>query len=464
LDRYCLFLFAGSDAAAGGTICSVKSDLSAKIHHYEPQDSMNILTITCWSHNIKYYLFSRDGRTIKASGKIERVGLGSSFIRQTVPGRKTFWAEIGDNNHQSAIALIIATLTDPQHGVITSTMEISAVGHRVAHGGEEFQHSVQIDNPVLEAIRNLQHLAPLHLAPNIAGIEAAMLCLPTVPHVAIFDTAFHVSMPECAYIYPLPYEWYEHHGVRRYGFHGPSHLYLSRRAAVLLDKPVTACNLITIHLDRGVSLCAIRNGLSVDTSMGMTPLEGVIMETRCGDIDPGIHAYMMKELNLSTREMEQILNNKSGIFGITGRHLERQHFLQAAFDGDARCTLALEIETSRIRKYIGAYLAIIGPLDAVVFTSGSGAPEWPVREMVLHELDCFGIRLDRDSNRAVRTDQLEMEITGAESLIRTFVIPTNEELVIAEDVAAIRSGVYSDHLHYDYSFARGDFVPSASAR
>ena len=425
---------------------------------------MSILTITCWSHNIKYYLFSHDGRTIKAAGKIERVGLGNSFIRQTVPGRETFWAEVGDNNHQSAIALIIATLTDRQHGAITTIKEISAVGHRVAHGGEEFRHSVQVDGHVLSAIRNLQHLAPLHLMPNIAGIEAAMSHLPDVPHVAIFDTAFHVSMPECAYIYPLPYEWYENHGVRRYGFHGPSHLYLSRRAAVLLDKPVTACNLITIHLDRGVSLCAIRNGLSIDTSMGMTPLEGVIMETRCGDIDPGIHAYMMKELNLSTRELEQILNNKSGIFGITGRHLERQHFLQAAFDGDTRCMLALEIEASRIKKYIGAYLAIIGPLDAIVFTSGTGASEWPVREMVLNGLDCLGICLDKDRNRAPRPDQEEVEITGDQSLVRTFVIPTNEELVIAEDVAAVRSGTYSDHLHYDYSFTRKDFAPSASTR
>jgi acetate kinase len=423
---------------------------------------MKILAITCWSHAIKYHLFSRDERALLASGSIERVALGGSFLKQRVSGRETFCLKTDNNDHQSAIALIIATLTDPQLGVIADASEISAVGHRVAHGGNEFRHSVQIDDHVLDSIRELQHLAPLHSAPNILGIEAAMMHLPAIPHMAVFDTAFHLSMPESAYLYPLPYEWYENYGVRRYGFHGPSHLYLSRRAAVLLDKPAEACNLITIHLDRGVSLCAIRNGLSVDTSMGMTPLEGAVMETRCGDIDPGIHAYMMKELNLSAKDLEQILNNKSGILGITGQRRERQHFLQAALDGESRCKLALDIETYRLKKYIGSYLAIIGPLDAIVFTTGTGAPECPVREMVLNELECFGIRLDREKNRAVRSELEEAEITGEGSLIRLFVMPTNEELVIAEDVAAIHSGLCKSHLYSDYSFASGDFIPSAS--
>lgn len=424
---------------------------------------MKILTFTCWSHKIKYHLFSWNEPAIVASGIVERIGLGNSFIIQDVPGRETFRAEIGDNNHQSAVAHIIATLADPQLGVIADAREISAAGHRVAHGGEEFRHSVRIDDHVLTAIRNLQHLAPLHSAPNIAGIEAARKHLPTIPHVAIFDTAFHVSMPECAYLYALPYEWYEHDGVRRYGFHGPSHLYLSRRAAVLLGKPAEACNLITIHLDRGVSLCAIRNGLSVDTSMGMTPLEGVAMETRCGDIDPGIHAYMMQELNLSTKELEQVLNNKSGMVGITGRRLGRQQLLEAALAGDSRCALALEIETYRIKKYIGAYLAIIGPLDAIVFTAGSGALEGSAREKVLNRLDCFGIRLDLERNRTGGALQKEREISGDDSLIKMFVIPTNEELVLAEDVAAIYVGIESSHQHDSYSFAQSDFVPAVSA-
>jgi acetate kinase len=413
---------------------------------------MKILTLNCWSHSIKYHLFSWDERAVLAVGTVDRVGLGSSSISQRVPGGAPFCLE----------AEYIAALTDPQHGVIADALEISAVGHRVAHGGKEFRHSVLIDTHVLNSIRKLHHMAPLHCAPNIAGIEAAMVHLPAIPHVAVFDTAFHVPMPECAYLYPLPYEWFEKHGVRRYGFHGPSHLYLSRRAAVLLGKPVDTCNLITIHLDRGVSLCAIRNGLSVDTSMGMTPLEGAVMETRCGDIDPGIQAYMMKVMNLSTKEFEQVLNNKSGILGITGQHLERQHFVKEALEGNSRCTLALEIETYRLKKYIGSYLAVIGPLDAIVFTTGRGALEWPVREMALNGLDCFGISLDRDGNRAIRSEQDEVEITGEDSQIRIFVIPTNEELVIAEDVAAIHSGACSDDLQHGYSFANGNFVPSAS--
>lgn len=423
---------------------------------------MKILTVTCWSHAIKYHLYSRDGWTLLAFGVIERVALGSSFIQQTVPGRELFSQETDNSDHQSAVALIIATLTDPQHGVVADSTEISAVGHRVAHGGDCFLHSVQIDDQVLAVIKSLQHLAPMHSAPNIAGIEAALLHLPAIPHMAVFDTAFHFSMPESAYRYPLPYDWCEKYGVRRYGFHGPSHLYLSRRGAIRLNKPIDACNLITIHLHRGVSICAIRNGLSVDTSMGMTPLEGAVMETRCGDIDPGILAYMMQEMNLSALEMEQILNHKSGIAGITGRHRSRQRFLQAASDGESRSRLALEIEAYRLKKYIGSYLAIIGPLDAIVFTSGTGSLEWLLREMVLSGLDCFGIRLDRDRNSAIRSEQEEVEITAEGSLVRLFVMPTNEDLVIAEDVAAIYSGVYRGHQQYEYSFASADFVPAAS--
>ena len=387
----------------------------------------------------------------------------AAFIRQHAPGREPLHRETENNDHRSAVAHIIAALTDPHHGVIADAGDIVAVGHRVAHGGEIFRHSVRIDDRVLEAIRRLQHLAPLHNAPNVAGIEAAMVHLPGIPHVAVFDTAFHLSLPEHAYLYPLPHEWYEKYGVRRYGFHGPSHLYLSRRAAVLLDKPADGCNLVTIHMDRGVSLCAIRNGLSIDTSMGMTPLEGAVMETRCGDIDPGIHAYIMGELDLSSHELEQILNHKSGVCGISGRRLGRQRFLEAALGGDPRCRLALEIETYRMRKYIGSYLAVIGPLDGVVFSAGTGATEWSVREMVLSGLERFGVRVDPERNRAVRGGRDEAEITGAGASVRTFIIPTNEELVCAEDVAAIHAGTYLDHLHTDYTFARRGFAPCGAA-
>lgn len=418
---------------------------------------MNILTLNCWSHSIKYHLFSWDSREVLAEGTVERVALGGSFISQRVRGRELFHQEQECSGHQSAVALILATLTDPRHGAIADAGKISAVGHRVAHGGEDFRHSVLIDEHVLDSIRKLQHLAPLHCAANIAGIEAARGNMSGIPHVAIFDTAFHLTMPGYAYIYPLPYEWYEKYGVRRYGFHGPSHLYISRRAAALLDKPADRCNLITIHIDRGISLCAIRSGLSIDTSMGMTPLEGVAMETRCGDIDPGIHAFMMQELSLSAQELEQILNHKSGSFGITGRNPGRQYFLEAVLDGDPCSKLALEIESYRIRKYIGSYLAAVGPLDGVVFTAGKGAAEWLAREMVLNGLESFGIWLDRNKNRTACSGQDEVEITGNGSPVRTFVIPTNEELVYVEDVAAILTGVYSDHQRHDYSFARRGF-------
>ena len=420
---------------------------------------MKILTLNCWNHAVRYHLFSDSGQRLLAMGVVERVGLGGAYISQKVPGRKPVFLDVEFVDHHGAVDLVIATLTDSRHGVIPDMRQISAVGHRVAHGGEQFRHSVQVDRDLLSAMSKLEHLAPLHCAPNIAGIKAGMELLPHIPHVAIFDTAFHFTLPECAYIYPLPYEWYEKHRVRRYGFHGPSHLYISRRASVFLGKPVSTCNLITVHIDRGVSICALKNGLSIDTSMGMTPLEGAVMETRCGDIDPGIHSYMMRKMNLSVWEWEQILNQKSGIFGITGLSSGRQHLLEAALDGEPRAELALDIDTYRIKKYIGSYLAAVGPLDGIVFTAGAGPVEWFAREKIMHGLECMGVWLDPEKNRAARIGRDEAEITGKGSLIRTFVIPTNEELVYAEDAAAIQAGVYSDHQHHDYSFAHGSFTP-----
>ena len=422
---------------------------------------MNILTLSCWSHSIKFHLFSWGERELRASGLVKRVGLGGSSISLTMPGRESKTQEVGYTDHRSAVELILTTL---RHGSGDEAGSIAAVGHRVAHGGETFLHSVVIDHEVLETIQELCHLAPLHNSANIAGIEAALECLPQIPQVAIFDTTFHVTMPEFAYVYPLPYEWYTKYGVRRYGFHGPSHIYLSRRAAGLLGKPADACNLITIHIDKGVSLCAIRDGKSIDTSMGLTPLEGAVMETRSGDIDVGILPFMMQQLNVSAREMEGILNQKCGIIGITGWNAERRDFLEAAREGTTRCRLALDIETYRLKKYIGAYLAIAGPLDAVVFTSGAGAGEWFARQLILEGLECFGILLDSERNRAARSEQAEALITSDSSPVRVFVIPTNEELVFAEDVTALLAGSREDEHRYEYSFARPDFVPRPPAK
>ena len=420
---------------------------------------MNILTLSCWSNSIKYHLFSWGGQSLLAAGLVKRVGLGGSSISLKVPGREETTQDAGFVDHLGAVHLVLETLSTHCHSVGNEAGNITAIGHRVAHGGETFHHSVLIDSQVLDTIRNLQQLAPLHNAANIAGIEATTKLLPNIPQVAIFDTTFHVTMPDFAYIYPLPYEWYKKDGVRRYGFHGPSHLYLSRRAAALLGKPVDVCNLITIHIDKGASLCAVQNGISIDTSMGLTPLEGAVMETRSGDIDVSILPYMMQLMNLSAQEMEHILNQKCGIAGITGWNMDRQNFLKAALDGNLRCKLALKIEAYRLKKYIGAYIAAIGPLDAVVFTVGAGEGEWFARELVLEGLECFGILPDREKNNTVNSELKETLITGDNSPVKVFVIPTNEELVFAEDVTAILSGKYSDHLHYDYSFADADFIP-----
>ncbi len=298
----------------------------------------------------------------------------------------------------------------------------------------------------------------MHNPPNISGIEAAQAVLPNVPHVAIFDTAFHQTMPEHAYIYPVPYEWYEKHGVRRYGFHGTSHLYVSKRAAVLLGKKPGECNLITMHIGNGVSHCAIKNGISVDTTMGLTPLEGAMMGTRCGDIDPAIPAFMMQKENLSAKEIDSILNKKSGVIGVTGRFTDRRDVIEHANAGDKRCQLSLEIEGYRLKKYIGSFLAAIGRLDAVVFTAGVGEMGWPIREKAIEGLEHIGIVLHKERNKGAMTRKRESLITTDDSPIKVFVIPTDEELVFTEDVVSILNGTYTDHMNFEYTFARNDFV------
>jgi acetate kinase len=419
---------------------------------------MDILALNCGSSSVKYQLFDWSKKEVIAKGMVERVIVGDSFIIHEVPGRETYREDSECPDHQVAIDLIIKTLTDPVHGVLKDIRQISAIGHRVVHGGEKFTCSVLIDEQVLNAVKDVQHLAPLHNPPNIAGIEAAQALLPEVPHVAIFDTAFHQTMPEHAYLYPLPYEWYENYGVRRYGFHGTSHLYVSKRAAVLLGKSPKDCNIITMHIGNGVSHTAIRNGISVDTSMGLTPLEGAVMGTRCGDIDPAIPAFMMQKENLSAKEIDGILNKKSGVLGITGRFTDRRDVIEHAANGDKRCKLALDIEAYRLRKYIGSYMAAIGRLDAVVFTAGVGEMGWPIRERTIEGLEHLGICLDKERNKSAMTRKRETLITTDESPVKVYVIPTDEELVFTEDVAAILAGTYTDHMNFEYSFARPDFV------
>ncbi|MBP1608931.1 MAG: ackA-1 [Acidobacteria bacterium] len=417
---------------------------------------MDILAINCGSSSVKYQLFDWAKKEVIAKGVVERVVVGGSFIQHEVPGREKYKKESECPNHNVAMDLIIKTLTDPVHGVLGDISQISAVGHRVVHGGEKFTKSVMIDEKVLDAVKEVQHLAPLHNPPNIAGIEAMLAVLPDVPNVAIFDTAFHQTMPDYAYIYPLPYDWYVRYGVRRYGFHGTSHLYVSKRAAVLLGKKASECNIITMHIGNGVSHCAIRNGVSVDTSMGLTPLEGAVMGTRCGDIDPAIPGFMMQMEGLSASAIDGILNKKSGILGITGRYTDRRDVTAHAEKGDKSCKLAMEIEAYRLRKYIGSYMAVLGRLDAVIFTAGVGERGWQIREMATEGLEHMGIRLDKERNKAAVKGK-ECLITTDDSPIKVFVIPTDEELVFTEDVAAILDGTYADHMTFEYSFAKPEY-------
>ena len=421
---------------------------------------MDILALNCGSSSVKYQLFDWSKKAVIAKGMVERVTIGDSYIIHEVPGQETYREEYECPDHKTAIHLIVKTLTDRDYGVVEDMSKISAVGHRVVHGGEKFTRSVMINDAVLEAIKEVQHLAPLHNPPNIAGIEAAQVNLPDVPHVAIFDTAFHQTMPQHAYTYPVPFDWYEKHGVRRYGFHGTSHLYVSKRAAVLLGKDPKECNLITMHIGNGVSHAAIQNGRSIDTSMGLTPLEGAVMGTRCGDIDPAIPAFIMDRENLSPKEIDTILNKKSGILGITGEFTDRRDVIEAAEQGNERCNLALDIEGYRLKKYIGAYCAVLGRLDAVVFTAGVGEMGWLIREKALEDLDHMGIVLDREKNRQTMTRKAETTITTAESPVKVFVIPTDEELVFTEDVVAILEETYTEHMQFRYSFADPGFQRS----
>lgn len=417
---------------------------------------MDILAINCGSSSVKYQLFDWKNKEVIAKGVVERVVVGGSFIQHEVPGRQKYKKESECPNHNVAMDLIVKTLTDPEHGVLTDISQISAVGHRVVHGGEAFTRSVLIDEKVLDAVKAVQHLAPLHNPPNIAGIEAMRAELPNVPNVAIFDTAFHQTMPDYAYIYPLPYDWYVRYGVRRYGFHGTSHLYVSKRAAVLLGKRPADTNIITMHIGNGVSHCAIKNGISVDTSMGLTPLEGAVMGTRCGDIDPAIPGFMMQIEGLSAPEIDSILNKRSGIFGITGKYSDRRDVVTHAEKGDKTCKLAMDIEAYRLRKYIGSYMAVLGRLDAVVFTAGVGERGWQIREMACEGLEHMGIHFDKAKNREAVKGQ-ECVITKDDSPIKVIVIPTDEELVFTEDVAAILDGTYTDHMNFEYSFSRDDY-------
>ncbi|MDD5065666.1 MAG: acetate kinase [bacterium] len=422
---------------------------------------MIVLTINCGSSSVKYMLYNHTRHAVLAEGIVERIGLTGSFIQHEVPHKPTFKEEDMVPEHHEAIKLITHTLTREDVGVLKDVSCIKGVGHRVVHGGEHFIKSVLIDGPngrVVKTFRNLSELAPLHNPNNILGIVSAMDILPDVPHVAVMDTAFLQTMPKHIYLYAVPYDWYTSLGIRKYGFHGTSHLYVSRRAAVMLNKENRECNLITCHIGNGVSFTAIKDGSAYDHSMGFTPLEGLIMGTRSGDLDPAILEYVALKDNFSISKIITILNKESGLKGITGIYSDRRDILEGARNNDERCQLAIDMEVHRIKKYIGAYMSVLGRVDAIVFTAGAGERHHVLREMCLSHMENLGIYLDIEKNRQAVSHNCEYVISKDNSPVKAFVIPTDEELVIIEDTVAIINGTYDICTNFRYSFEDRNYV------
>ncbi len=398
---------------------------------------MKVMTLNCGSSSVKYALFDLPGRIRLSHGIVDRVTVGGSLIKHIKLDGQEYIHYQECPTHDMAVRLVIDFLTDRKRGVIKSLSEIGAVGHRVVHGGATFNKPVLIDDEVMEKVKEFSTLAPLHNPPNLAGIRAVRRLLPNIPQVSVFDTAFFTTMPRHVFMYGLPYKWYEKYQIRKYGFHGTSHFYVSRRAYVLMGKKPHEANIITLHIGNGVSITAVKGGKAYDHSMGFTPLEGPIMGTRCGDIDPGIPLHVMRKEKLGYKQMEDILNRKSGLLGISGKYVDRREILDAANAGDERAKLCFEIECYRLRKYIGAYAEGMGGIDAIVFTAGVGENSFFHRQKVCEGLDFLGIKLDNEKNKQAVGGEKEMEISLPGSRIRVFVIPTNEELVIAEDVFAL---------------------------
>ncbi len=396
---------------------------------------MKILVINAGSSSLKYQLMDSDSGYVIAKGLCERIGIdGAMTYKPTGREPVQFHDELKD--HTEAIKLVINTLTDAEIGVIKGMDEIDAVGHRMVHGGEKFAKSVLITEEVIQTVESLNDLAPLHNPANLMGVRACMEIMPDVPMVGVFDTAFHQTMPREAFLYGLPYEAYTDHMVRRYGFHGTSHLYVSSKAIEMLGKPVEETKVVTCHLGNGSSIAAVKGGKSVDTSMGLTPLEGVPMGTRSGSIDPAIVTYLMDKLNLDAKGIDNYLNKKSGVMGISGVSSDFRDITAAAKEGNDRAKAALECFAYQVKKYIGAYSAAMGGVDAIVFTAGVGENHRLLREMILTGLDYLGADVDFEYNMNCPGGQ-DVELTKPGSRVKVYVIPTDEEMVIAQDTARL---------------------------
>jgi acetate kinase len=395
---------------------------------------MKILVINCGSSSLKYQLINMQNEEVLAKGICERIGIQGSFLKhQPGEGDKVI-IEKPMPTHTEAIQSVIDALSDAKHGVIKSMSEINAVGHRVVHAGEKYASSVVIDEDVMKALNECIELAPLHNPPNIIGIEACQKIMPGMPMVGVFDTAFHQTMPKEAYIYALPYEIYEKYSVRRYGFHGTSHKYVSEKAAEFLGKPLSELKLVTCHLGNGASVAAVKNGKSVDTSMGFTPLEGLVMGTRAGDMDPAIVTFLQEKENLTSEQVNNLLNKKSGVFGISKLSSDFRDIEEAAENGHENAKLALDIYNYRVKKYIGSYIAAMNGADAVIFTAGLGENSDVVREAICKDMDFLGIKMDTEKNK-VRGKLADISAEG--SKVRVLIVPTDEELMIARDTKAL---------------------------
>lgn len=391
---------------------------------------MKILVINCGSSSLKYQLIDMSNEEVLAKGLVERIGIEGARIKHETTGKEKQVIETPMQDHKRALELVMESLTNSEYGAISSLDEISAVGHRVVHGGEDFAESVVIDDEVMKAIEDNVEVAPLHNPPNIMGIKACEKLLPNVKQVAVFDTAFHQTMPEVNYIYALPYEYYEKYKVRRYGFHGTSHKYITARAAEMLNIDKDKVNLITCHLGNGSSIAAIKEGKSIDTSMGFTPLEGLAMGTRSGDLDPAILSFIMEKENLDAEEMNNVLNKKSGVLGISGVSSDFRDIEDEAAKGNHRAQLALDIFEQRVRKYIGAYMSELDHVDGIVFTAGVGENSIEMRKSIAGGLKSFGVEIDDERNNVRGEDRI---ISSDNSKIKVLVVPTNEELMIAID-------------------------------
>ncbi|MGI6177030.1 MAG: acetate/propionate family kinase [Eubacterium sp.] len=395
---------------------------------------MKVLVINCGSSSLKYQVLDMTNETLLAKGLVERIGMEGSVINHTKTGEDKIVKQVPMKDHKDAIAQVLAAIQDKEHGVVSDMSEIGAVGHRVVHAGEKYAESVLITDDVIKALEDCVELAPLHNPPNLLGIAACRELMPETPMVAVFDTAFHQTMPPQSYLYAIPYEYYEKYRIRRYGFHGTSHKYVAQRASAMLNVSLNDLKLITCHLGNGASVTAIKHGRVVDTSMGFTPLEGLVMGTRCGDLDPAIVTYIKEKEHLTDEETNIVLNKKSGVLGISGVSSDFRDLEKAVGEGNERAALALRMFAQKVRFYIGAYIAEMNGVDAIIFTAGVGENDISMRELICNDLGNLGIKLDPLKNK-VRGQ--ETEISADDSKVKLLLIPTNEELMIAKDTYRI---------------------------